>query len=695
MIGLGVFLINDAMTSMKETSNNIDDARSVSATRSAIQAVKKQLGATVRDNAYWDDAYAKMNEPDAVAWATENWGVTTENYPLYDTAVVVAPDGTALIGFHNGIPIKDTDLFFGSSFKALLKAARAPDPKRERLPVAFIQTTKGLALIGASAIQPYEDNPEADRAKFKVLVFAKHFGPEVIAEMAKNFSISGLSFEDRPGHLHARLTDIGGRLVGQLTWPAQEPGTRSFISVKPKAFAAALVLFVLLSAICAAALLAVRNVRREERRSHYDATHDSLTGLHNRAGLLEQIDLSIAHLNEAKPSEIDLHLIDLDGFKGVNDAWGHAVGDQLIIAVARRIVDFLPRNVIAARLGGDEFAILSQSSSQQSLETISSNILNLFDQPFDIDGRQMEIGGSVGAASTTNSQIEREELFRRSDLALYRAKELGRGISVTFEPGLDAAAREAADLEQDIRAAISKREFSVAFQPLIDAKSGTMCGVEALARWVSPARGRVAPDVFIAAAEKCGLIDLLGMQILELAVKAASPWLEVGLSVNASPLQFRNPLFVDELIGTLRRYGFEPNRLTLEVTEGILISNTVQVKRAFQMLKTHGVKIALDDFGCGYASIGALREFGFDRMKVDRSLVVAAETEGNGGAVLQATIALANALNIPATAEGIETESQAAVVKLCGCDELQGYLYGKPTTEEELALRYFAKEAAA
>jgi diguanylate cyclase (GGDEF)-like protein len=694
--GFGAYLIHDAMTSMKDTANTIDDARSVSATRSAIQAFKKQLSATVRDNSYWDDAFEQMKSPEAAAWAADNWGVTTENYPLYDTALVVKPDGGTLIAYRDGAEIENAVQFFDNSLPALIAAARKPDPERTNLPVAFIRTARGIALVSASAIQPYArvaDNP-LDQAK--VLVLAKHMTSAVVSEIAENFSISGLTFTERPRRLHVILDDIKGKRVGQLGWPSEEPGTKSFMSVRPKVAAAAGVFLLLISTICASAYFALRGVRREERHSYFNATHDALTGLFNRAGLLEQIDRFFASNEVGAKSGAQLHLIDLDGFKGVNDAWGHAVGDQLIIAVAERLKRELPADVVVARLGGDEFAVLSKNTSEErSLDGISARILAIFDAPFDLGGRHVEIGGSVGAASAEHLALTRGELFRRADLALYRGKELGRGIAVSFEESLETESRNAAELEYDIRAALAKDEFSVVFQPLIEAKSGKITGVEALARWTSPLRGRVAPDVFISAAERGGLIDQLGLRILDLAVGAACAWPDVGLSVNVSPMQLRNTSFVEDLHGVLDRHGFDPKRLTVEVTEGVLISNPVQVKRVFGALKSLGVKIALDDFGCGYASIGALREFGFDRMKIDRSLVISADSEGNGGAVLQATIALANALQIPVTAEGIETERQATVVKLCGCDELQGYLFSKPISGEELALRYFKQGVAA
>jgi EAL domain-containing protein (putative c-di-GMP-specific phosphodiesterase class I) len=254
---------------------------------------------------------------------------------------------------------------------------------------------------------------------------------------------------------------------------------------------------------------------------------------------------------------------------------------------------------------------------------------------------------------------------------------------------MDDDAGKNAELEQELRQGLNCGELRVAFQPLIDASSREVSGVEALARWTSPTRGNVAPDLFIAVAEKAGLIDQLGFQVLKTAVAEGSKWPGIGVAVNISPLQLKNPYFVGQVKDILNNVGFDPGRLTIEVTEGVLISNPDQAKRAFIALRTLGVKIALDDFGCGYASIGALREFGFDRMKIDRSLIVALDHDDKGGAVLQATIALANALHLPVTAEGIETEEQAAVVRLSGCDELQGYLFSKPISADEITRQYF------
>lgn len=685
-LGVLTHMIFGAFGSMADAADAIDDARAISATQSAIQAMKKQLAGTVRDNAYWDDAFQSVNESGGAEWSIENWGNTTADYPLYDTSLVVEADGRILMAYHKGEPLEAPYEFYGKVLKDMLAAAHKANANRD-VPVYFVSTMSGVALIGAAAIQPYATDPKADPASYKVLVFSKQLTAEVVAEVGQNFSIKGLRLEDAadPSLLGTPLRDIGGKDIAYFNWASDRPGTESYDVVKPTILGAGVILVVLLCGIALVGLAAFRGVRREERVSHFRAMHDTLTSLWNRAGFLEQLDILLDGPNAAN---VCMHMLDLDGFKPVNDAWGHAVGDELIKAVADRLVHELPDGVVVARLGGDEFAVISTQLSS----AIPNDIQRALSAPYVIGGRTIEIGGSVGTSFSAGA-INSTELMRRADLALYRAKENGRGICVQYDASLDEAASKTAELEQDLRLGLKRGELTVAFQPLVDAATRAVNAVEALARWKSSVHGNVAPDVFIGVAEKAGLIDELGFHILETAIREAASWPGIGVAVNISPLQLKNPYFVRQVEEILRSAQFVPNRLTIEVTEGVLISNPDQAKRALEGLKKIGVKIALDDFGCGYASIGALREFGFDRMKIDRSLVWALDHDEKAGAVLQATIALANALHLPVTAEGIETEEQAAVVRLSGCDELQGYLFSKPLSAGEITARYFERAA--
>ena len=694
-LGVLAYAVSGAFGSMTYAANQMDDTRTLTAANGALSALKKQLGATVRDNAYWDDAYRNVSTTGGAEWSAEMWGSITGDYPLYDTAVLVDGDGKALMAYHKGtaLDMKEANSFFRGNLADMIAAARTAGFGAANLAVAFVKTRDGIALAGAAAIQPSDEDPAFDIASAKVLIFSKQLTPKVVSEVAETFSIAGLQLTEGEGAqsmLHADILDINGREIGQVTWPPMHPGTASYNRVRPTVVSAAFVFAGLLLAVAVSGFLVFRGVRKGELAATHKAQHDSLTGLWNRAGCLERLDAMLATDDRRQCA---LHILDLDGFKPVNDAWGHAVGDQLITAVAERLLGGLPQAAVVARLGGDEFAVIGGSVLGTGPRPLANSILTALATPFMIDGRTIEIGGSVGWAEA-DVGTDSAELLRRADLALYRAKDLGRGMAVIYEPSLDEDAGKHAELEQELRHGLVAGTVRVVFQPLIDAASREVSGVEALARWTSPTRGPVSPSVFIAIAEKAGLIDKLGIHVLKTALREGSRWPGIGVSVNVSPLQLRNPYFCGQVAEALAQFSFEPSRLTIEVTESVFIANPEQAKRAFDGLRKLGVKVALDDFGCGYASIGTLREFGFDRMKIDRSLVLGIEKEENGSAVLQATVALANALHLPVTAEGIETEEQAAAVRLSGCDKLQGYLFSKPVTATEITARYFASSHA-
>jgi diguanylate cyclase (GGDEF)-like protein len=684
-------VVSGAFRSMAETADAIDDRRAITAANGALQSLRTHLGATVRDNAYWDDAYEKMGASDAVQWATENWGSTTVDYPLYDTALVIDPEGNPLVAYHKGEPLTDVARFFKGKLEPILSAARKPDPGRDALPVAFIETREGIAVVGAAAIQPYEFDKDSTLSDLKVLLFSKQLTEDVVADIGKTFTISGLSLERSVDErsLHTSLRDIAGQEIAFFGWPHVAPGSTSYVRVRPILIVSGLMLVLLLAGIAVAGYGIFRAIKSGERAADYRAKHDALTGLLNRAGFFEQIGIAL----ETAPATTSLHMIDLDGFKPVNDAWGHAVGDQLIQAVAERLVKTLPKDAVISRLGGDEFAVIGCGHAGLERDTIQL-ILSALSTPFVIGGRSIEISGSIGTSNTRQTEPDATELLRQADLALYRAKDRGRGTSVLFDPSLDEDVTKTALLEQELRRALVNGDVHAVFQPLMDAASREVKGVEALARWRSPTRGDLPPDVFIRVAEKAGLIDQLGFSILRKTVAEAARWPGIGVSVNVSPLQLSNPYFAGEVEVILAAAGFDPARLTVEVTEGVLIANPDLAKRTFSALRGLGIKIALDDFGSGFASIGALREFGFDRMKIDRSLVQALDHDGDQRQVLQATIALAKALRLPVTAEGVETEEQAVMVRLSGCDQLQGFLFGTPKTADEITSLYFAPQDA-
>ncbi|QND20665.1 bifunctional diguanylate cyclase/phosphodiesterase [Rhizobium leguminosarum bv. viciae] len=676
-------LMAHVVVTMTRSANEIDDARASRAAYAAIGAFVARLGATTTDNAVWDDAYSAISSPTAADWAYDNWGKTSEDYALYDGAIVIGPDRSSIVSaYAKGKPFQPS-VFFGEGFYQQINVAADPG----RAPVVnFIKTESGIALIASQAIQPFEATTELP--KLSTLSFYKEFTSEVLDTLSNEHELEGLHLETtpKPEFLNTPITDMKGAVIGYLVWPSKAPGSAVFHQVYPYVAAAVVILALFLVGVLLVGASEARRLRQLAQAAIFEADHDSLSGLLNRHGLLNLLE----ELENSASSPHRLYLVDLDGFKAVNDAWGHAVGDDLIRLVSNALMACHPEVVAAARLGGDEFALVHVGSATPG--EMEKTILALFAEPFKIDGRTIEVGASIGAAAR-DGDVPPLELLRRADMALYRAKANGRGQAIEYDPELDRERQRVAELEGLLKSAISSGAIEAVFQPLVSATTGAVTGLEALARWRT-ATGNISPEIFIPLAERCGLIDALGVHMLRTSIEHAKSWPDLALSVNVSPIQLCNPEFAAEVISVLRELDFSPRRLTLEITEGVLMTNPDQARRSIDQLKRVGIKFALDDFGCGYASIGALRQFGFDRMKIDRSLVSALDEGANGADVLRATISLATALQIPVTAEGIENTRQATILRDAGCDQLQGYLIGRPMSAHDISSKLEEESAA-
>lgn len=667
------FLMARVVLTMRDTGNQIDNLRATNAAHAALVAAEKRLVGTVHDNAAWNSAFKALEASDPQPWIEENWGSVSADYPLYDGVAVTDPQGRLIAGYLKGEPA-DLVSIMGPEFVAQAVAAAHLGRSAKR---HEFRVKDDIALVASEAVRPEQD---ADPARaYNVLTFLKLLTPATVDSVAGDYQLAGLRLTaDEPAkdELFLKFTDPKGATLGYLAWPGRNPGTRVFEEVKPILTGAAIVLFLLLAAVLLAGFAESRELRRLAAAADHEARHDSLSGLLNRSGLMRALEETLS--SGGQVPGLTLHLIDLDGFKAINDAWGHSVGDQLIRAVAARLTGCHPDLALVARLGGDEFALAGERGTDP--KQVADTALAALVQPFRIGDRLIELGASIGYA-TSEPAMDAFELIRRADVALYRVKETGKGRALAYTRSLDRDREDVALLEDQLRRAIDERTLEVAFQPVVSAQTGAVSGVEALARWTAD-RGPVRPDIFIPLAEKAGLIDKLGAVVMEKAIRFAKARPGIELSVNVSPLQLCASDFPESVLSMLEREAFDPGKLILEVTEGVLIASPDLAQRAIQQLRARGIRFALDDFGSGYASIGALRTFGFDRMKIDRSLVTACQSE-SGLEVFKATVALASALSIPVTAEGIETPEQARIVRETGCQLLQGYLAGRPMSPLE------------
>jgi diguanylate cyclase (GGDEF)-like protein len=414
------------------------------------------------------------------------------------------------------------------------------------------------------------------------------------------------------------------------------------------------------------------------------ARHDALTNLPNRTLFREQLEQA---LRRAKPNDhIAVLCLDLDHFKGINDSLGHPIGDDLLKDVAVRLTDCVREEDTVCRLGGDEFAIVQVGSDPQSSPTnLASRLIDVVSAPYEIQGHQIAIGVSIGIAVVPDDGSHPDQLLKNADLALYRAKEDGRGIFHFFEIGMDARAQARRLLEVDLRGALLRGEFLVYYQPIHDLKANRVTGFEALVRWNHPLRGMIAPLNFIPLAEETGLIVPLGDWVLRTACSDAAGWSQdVCVAVNLSPAQFKSRNLVSSVVSALAVSGLAASRLELEITESVLLQDSDVTLATLHKLRALGVRISMDDFGTGYSSLSYLRSFPFDKIKIDRSFVSELANRDDSMAIVRAVTGLGKSLGISTTAEGVETNEQLALLRAEGCTEVQGYLYSPPRPAEDV-----------
>lgn len=408
---------------------------------------------------------------------------------------------------------------------------------------------------------------------------------------------------------------------------------------------------------------------------------DSLSLLPNRRALHQDTQVILG-----RGEEVAVALIDLDGFKMVNDLYGHLVGDNVIKEVALLLREVCNGNANTYRLGGDEFALtMSGPLSGTILEGICRGLLERLSHPIAIEDRRIGIGASIGLARTTGAERHSSsELLRRADVAMYVSKRGGKMRCSWFRDDFDRNLEALRDMDNELRNALLNEEFRVHYQPLVDAKNRNVVAVEALLRWVRPDGKAIGPNVFIPIAEESGLINSIGLWVLRVACGDALAWGDIKLSVNISAAQLRNPEFPIQLGNIIEEIGFPPERLELEITETCLVLDPVVAERSLDIIRGFGVSVVLDDFGTGYASIGFLRQFRFQKLKLDRSLVIDSAGDESSRAMMLSSISMARALKMDVTAEGVETQAQADLVRSAGCDQIQGWLYFRPMPPEEI-----------
>ena len=476
------------------------------------------------------------------------------------------------------------------------------------------------------------------------------------------------------------LHDERGRIVGWFSWAADRSLIRAEIwlwgligavgaALGVCAFLAA-GLIQRLARLLASSLKTIRKLTRE----------DALTGLPNHRVMLESLERALARRSSGV---VVLALVDLDGFREVNDTHGRSGGDALLKNIAERLHASLPAGAQFGRFDDDQFAVIMSSDDTQTASELAEALRASLQRPIFME-QNWQISAGIGIAQAPYDGSTADELSRRANLALRAAKREGRGMVRHFEPSIEMEYSEERFIRRELESALSAGGLDVHYQPVVAAAGGAMIGVEALLRWTHPTRGAIGPSVFIPLAEQSGLMPQLGEFVLRRALSDGVRWPNLTVAVNLSPIQIRDHKLVDLVAAVIAESGIAPSRVIFEVTEGVLIEDPQETLQRLEALRALGVSIALDDFGTGYSSLSYLQKFPFSQIKIDRAFVGSLGTTGHAGAIIQSIVALGHALGMKVLAEGVETDEQRVLLRLAGCDEMQGFLFAKPRPAEAI-----------
>ncbi|MBD8128294.1 putative bifunctional diguanylate cyclase/phosphodiesterase [Pantoea agglomerans] len=637
----------------------------------------------------WGPFEQHLAEGNSSRWLDENIGLWLYEMFGHQLILVLDQQNQIVRVWREGQPVSapENDPLIGE----VLQSPLVNDPARHDN-ADYARVTNRAAALAVGNIQR-DDNA---LPRFR-LVSLKFLDDGYLAGLAERNQLQGLHFSDgtpQPG-TGARYLLIAqaGEAVGYLNWIPSRPGAQMLRTIGPSTGLAVL----------AISLLCLYMVRRlwnssvnlsqsmlrlgaSEAQAQHLAFHDVLTGLPNRALVEDRLTQALA-LATRHDQRVALLLIDLDRFKTINDTHGHHAGDELIIAVAQRLSRIVRASDTVGRIGGDEFiVVMPDVDNIGQVHSLAQRIIDELSEPFTLFGSDVWSGASIGLALAPKDGVDRLELMRKADIALYEAKSGGRGTYRQFERAMDESVRTRQTIAADLRTALHTHQgLEVWYQPLMDIGGQQMVGIEALLRWHHPARGLIAPGEFIAIAEETGLIIPLGEWVLAEACVTQQRFPDLLVAVNVSPVQFRSTGFVERVMAIVSQNGGDPKRLELEITEGVLIEDEREARAIIVELRDAGFRIALDDFGTGYSSLNYLSNFPVDKIKIDRSFTQSLGVAENSVAIVESVVKLGHAMGLMVTAEGVETPGQMSALADAGCNQLQGYLFSQAVPADQLA----------
>lgn len=654
--------------------NQAEAQRSRTAVTAALGAMSARLSDYAHDNAYWDDVARAVYAPSVDAtFLQSTLGATTAEKIFADTILVIGPQNETRAAFRQG---RREDLQLTSGLSAAVSRLQRKIGADNRAATTVIRNQTGPILVAIAPIRPMSTQLRTIVPTHgpSYLVLLKTMGPDDSLRISRALQLPNVRFQPQPGRdPFVALRDDEGRPVGVVTWNPPYSGTVALGRALPVIIVAALIYLIV-------AAVSLNKGYASLRLLGWQVMADSLSRLPNRRALRWEMIRRAESREEA-----GLAILDLDGFKMVNDSFGHETGDQLIKAVASLLKQAAGTDATAIRLGGDEFALLvTGDNARPRIEQVAHRLLLLLDVPVMLFGRPVQVGASIGIAHVQLGDVSPSEAMRRADAAMYVAKRSGKGRIIFYSTELDQEHVAAAKMNMDLRKAIESREFTVQYQPMIDCRTGNVMSVEALMRWPRAELGTISANEFIHAADQAGLTVPIGALVLDQIAKDAEGWRDVCLAVNLSRGQLRSPGFLSQLESQLRALRLSPERMEFEMREGLFVENVDFAEEIARELRQMGCRLVLDNFGSGFAAFNTLERADFAKVKIDTTLVSRAGSDDRALVLLQSCVAVAHSHGARAVAQGVETFAQAELMRIVGCDEIQGWTYGRPISAADV-----------
>ncbi|ESQ73784.1 diguanylate cyclase [Asticcacaulis sp. AC402] len=647
----------------------------------------------------WDKAVESTHVKYDKKWVKDNIGGYFESYLKFESNFLMDDKGAIVFAYRKGAEA-DTQSFDGISQQAagVIKDLRTRFGERAARGLSYnsdsnhvgrlIAVNGKIYIIGVSFLLPDSQDPKLLAYKPYIAVGTHELSQQELVALSQRYMVSEIKLV-QPGQTRpegsAAVTfrdDSTGEVMVELVWMPDTPGRTLFVRSLAPVLMISLGLGLIALVLLHQSQKAAQGLIASEAKAKHMALHDALTGLPNRTLFADRLKQACERLNR-QGGQVSVMCIGLDRFKDVNDTLGHLAGDELIRHNATKISGIIRSGDTLARLGGDEFVIIQTDTDGLSTAALAKRVLEVLTGTVNLQSGQVFSSCSIGVTLIHDSDVEPAEALRQADLALYRAKDLGRGQYAFFEVEMDATIKLRKTLETGLREAIHVEDIDVVYQPQVD-HFGNIVGVEALCRWTHPTRGPVSPSYFIPLAEECGLMHELGSLVMRRAMTDSHRWPGLKVAVNVSATQLRRASFVGHMRNLLAETHTAATQIEIEITEGVLLNDDTTTQTVLRDLRHMGFSIALDDFGTGYSSLGYLSRYPVDKIKIDRSFVSNLGVDPESEAVIRAIVKLSKALNLNIVAEGVETRAQKAILRQTGCQIIQGYLFSKPVPREEI-----------